>query len=143
MVSLTRKKEIMSDNLFGNFIGKYSLSKTLRFELKPQGKTLENIQKKGLLSEDEHRAESYKKVKKIIDGYHKQFIEAALTGLILTDIDVYADLYNQSNKSEAQQKAFVKIQADLRKAIVRHIKKHPQFSNLDKKELIKIGSSLK
>lgn len=54
----------MKNNLVDNFIGKYSLSKTLRFELRPQGKTLEHIQVKGLLTDDAHRAESYKKVKK-------------------------------------------------------------------------------
>ena len=50
-----------------HFSGLYSLSKTLRFELIPQGKTLDYIQKNGLLSQDEHRADSYKLVKKIID----------------------------------------------------------------------------
>lgn len=39
-----------------NFTGLYQLSKTLRFELKPVGKTLENIQKNGLLTQDEQRA---------------------------------------------------------------------------------------
>ena len=33
--------------------GLYSLSKTLRFELKPIGKTLEQIERKGLLTQDE------------------------------------------------------------------------------------------
>lgn len=51
--------------------GLYSLSKTLRFELKPIGKTLEYIESKGLIAQDEQRAEEYKKVKDIIDRYHK------------------------------------------------------------------------
>jgi len=63
-----------------DFTNLYSLSKTLRFELIPQGKTLEHIQDKGLLSQDEQRAESYKKVKKIIDEYHKAFIQQSLEG---------------------------------------------------------------
>lgn len=56
----------------------YSLSKTLRFELKPIGKTLEHIEKSGILAQDQHRAESYVEVKKIIDEYHKAFIESVL-----------------------------------------------------------------
>ena len=48
--------------------GLYSLSKTLRFELKPIGKTLEHIESKGLTAQDEQRAEEYKKVKDIIDS---------------------------------------------------------------------------
>ena len=54
--------------------GQYSLSKTLRFELKPIGKTLEHIERKGLLTQDEQRAEEYELMKGIIDRYHKAFI---------------------------------------------------------------------
>lgn len=50
-----------------DFTNLYSLSKTLRFELRPIGKTLNNIKSTGILAEDNHRAESYKKVKIIID----------------------------------------------------------------------------
>lgn len=124
-------------NLMNSFIGKYSLSKTLRFELKPQGKTLEHIEEKGFLSDDAHRAESYKKVKKLIDAYHKKFIEEALADFQLDGLFAYQSLYDLVNKSEAEQKAFVKIQADLRKAIAKQIKKHPEFIRLDKKELIR------
>ena len=60
------------------FTGLYPVSKTLRFELKPQGRTLEYIEKNGLLEQDEHRASSYILVKKIIDDYHKAFIANAL-----------------------------------------------------------------
>ena len=41
-------------NLSG-FTNLYQLSKTLRFELKPIGKTLEHIESNGLLEQDEHR----------------------------------------------------------------------------------------
>ena len=50
----------------------YPVSKTLRFELQPIGKTRENIEKGGILQQDEKRAENYKKVKGFIDEYHKQ-----------------------------------------------------------------------
>ena len=51
-------------NSLKKFTNLYSLSKTLRFELKPIGKTLEYIEKEGILTKDEQRLESYKKVKK-------------------------------------------------------------------------------
>lgn len=63
---------------FEDFKRLYSLSKTLRFEAKPIGATLDNIVKSGLLDEDEHRAASYVKVKKLIDEYHKVFIDRVL-----------------------------------------------------------------
>jgi len=49
------------------FLNLYQVTKTLCFELVPQGNTSENIQKKGLIEQDSRRAKSYKKVKKIID----------------------------------------------------------------------------
>ncbi|WP_234362514.1 hypothetical protein [Francisella philomiragia] len=47
--------------MYGNLINKYNLSKTLRFELIPQGKTFENIKTNGLILDDEKRAKDYKK----------------------------------------------------------------------------------
>ncbi|MEG1642078.1 MAG: type V CRISPR-associated protein Cas12a/Cpf1 [Synergistaceae bacterium] len=64
-----------------DFSGKYLLSKTLRFELKPIGKTEDYISKRNLISEDEARRENYKKVKKIIDRYHKKFISNVLNAI--------------------------------------------------------------
>lgn len=52
---------------FDDFTRLYPLSKTLRFEAKLIGATLDNFIKSGLLDEDEHRAASYVKVKKLID----------------------------------------------------------------------------
>lgn len=63
---------------FENFTGLYPLSKTLRFELRPVGATLDNFLKSGILEQDEHRAESYQKAKKLIDEYHKVFIDRVM-----------------------------------------------------------------
>ena len=41
---------------YSEFTGLYPLSKTLRFELKPIGKTKENIEKNGILERDNERA---------------------------------------------------------------------------------------
>lgn len=72
------------EKMFDNFIQQYPLSKTLRFELKPQGETKENIHKAGLLSKDYQRAVDYKRAKELIDEYHKKFI---ITSLQAVDID--------------------------------------------------------
>ena len=70
-------------NTFNGFTGLYPLSKTLRFELKPIGKTLQFIINNGILEQDKHRADSYSQVKEIINEYHKAFIERGLTGFEL------------------------------------------------------------
>lgn len=60
------------------FTNLYSLSKTLRFELKPIAQTKENIEKGKFLESDKKKADDYKDVKKIIDNYHKFFIDDVL-----------------------------------------------------------------
>lgn len=124
-------------NSFSNFTNLYSLSKTLRFELKPIGKTLEYIEKEGILIKDEKRTESYKKVKKIIDNYHKSFIEKSLDGLQLDLLEDYYFLYQKSKKDEIQKKQFEVIETKLRKQIAERFSKHILFQTIDKKELIK------
>nr|MCR5666280.1 hypothetical protein [Eubacterium sp.] len=66
------------EELFQNFTNVYGLSKTLRFELIPQGDTLKNIEKNGILETDEERAEKYEIAKQLIDDYHKKFISRVL-----------------------------------------------------------------
>ena len=65
-------------------VGKYSVSKTLRFRAIPVGKTLENIQEKQLIQEDEYRASQFKDVKKLMDRYHAAFVERVLANVTLS-----------------------------------------------------------
>ncbi len=92
----------MKTNL-ADFTGKYQLSKTLRFELKPVGKTLEHIQAKGLISEDEQRADSYQKMKKTIDGFHKYFIELAMSTVKLTKLEAFHELFNANPERKKEE----------------------------------------
>jgi CRISPR-associated protein Cpf1 len=46
-------------SIWDEFTNMYSLSKTLRFELKPIGKTLEHIKQKGLIEEDKEREKDF------------------------------------------------------------------------------------
>jgi len=124
------------------FTNLYSLQKTLRFELKPVGKTLENIEKKGLITQDEKRAESYKMMKKTIDRFHKHFIEIAMSQVKLTKLNEFAELYNappKHKKEKSFKETFEKVQADLRKEVVKSFKTSETqyvFPKLFKKELI-------
>ena len=124
------------------FTNLYSLSKTLRFELKPVGKTLEHIKSKGLISQDEQRADSYKKMKKTIDEFHKHFIELAMQDVKLTYLPEFYNLYCASvdqKKEDSYKAELEKIQDKLRKEIINGFKSGEAkeiFSKLDKKELI-------
>ncbi len=129
---------------FDQFTGLYSLPKTLRFELKPVGKTLENIEKSGLLDQDQHRADSYKKVKKIIDDYHKDFIGKALENFELNyddcgKLDSLKEFYfwYMNRNADDRKKKLEKIQDNLRKQIAKQLKSQDAYKRFDKKELIK------
>ena len=126
--------------------GRYSLSKTLRFELKPIGKTLEHIEQKGLLTQDEQRAEEYELMKGIIDRYHKAFITMCLrnckikvnnTDDELDSLEEYSSLLSKSKRDADDEDKLEKIKENLRKQIVNAFKSGNTYGDLFKKELIK------
>ena len=122
----------------------YPLSKTLRFELKPIGRTLEHITSSGLLEQDQHRAKSYVEVKRIIDEYHKSFIENSLADFKLqydnegknNSLEEFYSYYMCRSKDEAQKKLFEDCQDKLRKQIADRLSKDERFKRIDKKDLI-------
>lgn len=126
------------------FTGNYPLGKTLRFDLKPLGRTLEYIERKGFITKDEQRSREYEKVKDIIDRYHKQFIKICLNNLNLKldsdgnddSLEDYVAFASKINRSEAEEKLFDKIKENLRKQIVGAFKNETVYGDLFKKELI-------
>jgi CRISPR-associated protein Cpf1 len=125
----------MNINKFNDFRNLYQLSKTLRFELIPQGKTLDNIRQHGLIAQDEQRAKDYQQVKKIIDDYHKAFIDEALANAKLENLQSYYELY--VDKSNDDKKQLENIKKELRKKLIAAVTSNDKFKNIDKEELIK------
>ena len=129
---------------FDDFKRLYPLSKTLRFEAKPIGDTLKNIIKSGLLEEDEHRAQSYVKVKKLIDEYHKVFIDRVLNEGCLTienkgnkdSLEEYYESYMSKSNDENVSKTFKEIQENLRSVIANKLTKDKGYANLFGNKLI-------
>ena len=130
---------------FQQFSRVYSLSKTLRFELKPISSTLEHINKNGLLDQDQHRAKSYIQMKNIIDEYHKGFIEDVLDDLELqydnegrnNSISEFYTYYMIKSKDDDQRKLFEKIQEELRKQIANAFNKSDIYKRIFSEKLIK------
>lgn len=129
---------------FDELTGLYSLSKTLRFELKPVGKTLEQIERKGIIAQDEKRAEEYEVAKSIIDEYHKAFISRCLSGFklkfsntgSLDSLEEYVEHASIPRRSESEEKNFDIIKQNLRKQIVNAFRSGGSYADLFKKELI-------
>ena len=118
------------------FTGKYAVNKTLRFALRPQGKTGDFIRKNNLLKQDEHRADQYRKAKRIIDLYHKNFIEKALRGMAFCIADLEELQGYRQNNNRGVDESQKKLQKKLRKQIAQQIKETQGYENLFKKELI-------
>lgn len=128
---------------FEEFKRLYPLSKTLRFEAKPVGATRDNIIKSGLLEEDKHRAESYVKVKKLIDEYHKAFIDRVLSdGCLKYDnegkensLTEYYEVYLSKGNDDTTKKKFEEIQKNLRGQIAQKLAGDNAYKHLFGKEL--------
>lgn len=132
-------------NNLSDFTGLYPVSKTLRFELKPIGKTKENIEKNGILERDGKRAVGYKALKKVIDEYHKAFIEQMLSNFSLAfennnkkdSLSEFFYLYHLPTNDETRKKDFPTVEANLRKQISERFTKSTQYKRLFGMELIR------
>ena len=135
-----RAKPLHSNNLFSSFTKKYKLSKTLRFELVPEPKTEKYL--KEFVELDTQRGKDYKELKKIVDEYHKNYIEKSLSVKnILKTEDLQKvqkfllDLkkIRPYKEKEKINKELEKLQKKLRVQIVDHFKNKKELFG---KELI-------
>lgn len=119
------------NTLFSQFIGLYPVSKTLRFELKPMGKTLEKIKETGVIENDKKRHNDYFDAKKIIDKYHKYFIDAALSKFSRIDWNPLKEAIEGSlDRSDASKKKLEKTQTEFRKKIAKALTTHDHYKEL-------------
>ena len=115
------------------FTGRYSSQKTLRFRLIPQGKTAEYFDA-NILEEDDQRSEDAKLVKKVIDRYHKDFIENALREFRLKNLSEYAEIYYSGSHDPKKSED---VAAKMRKEISKCFTDNPNYAKIFKKELMK------
>lgn len=116
------------DNFCGQGNG-YSVSKTLRFELKPMGKTLENISKGKFLESDKKKSDDYKDVKKIIDNYHRYFIDDVLK-LASFNWEHLAKEIKEYNKTKSDDTNLISAQQKQREEILKVFNSDKRFKSL-------------
>jgi CRISPR-associated protein Cpf1 len=113
------------------FIGIYPVSKTLRFELRPVGKTQEWIEKNRVLENDESKAADYPVVKSLIDEYHKVCIRESMKNVHLDWAPLKEAIEDyQKTKSEEAKKRLEAEQAMMRKRIAAAIKDFRHYKEL-------------
>jgi len=95
-------------NDFKDFTALYPVQKTLRFELRPQGRTMEHLKATNFFEEDRSRAAKYKRLKKTIDDFHRKFIDECLSNVSLNWTPL-ADALEKYQKSKDEDKKASKI----------------------------------
>ncbi len=129
-------------SIWDECINLYSLQKTLRFELRPVGKTIEHIKNASLIEEDEQRAKDFQEAKKIIDKYHQQFIEKALreVSFSMEELTAFKNAYDGVKKDKTDNDARKKLaehQKKLRNSLRKKLEGVAGFKHLFDKELIR------
>lgn len=103
----------MDKKIFEQFTNQYSLSKTLRFELKPVGKTLENMKEHfeynpdlQTFLKDQRIEDAYQLLKPIIDDIHEEFITQSLESDEAKNIDFsgYLESYQAKKDDKGEKK---------------------------------------
>ncbi len=107
--------------MFDKFTNQYSLSKTLRFELKPVGeKTEQMLIDNKVVQLDDNRHRAYIQIKPYFDRLHRQFIDQSLQGKSL-DFDQFYEVFKKfrlDKKDKTLKKNLDDVMKSLRKSLV-------------------------
>ena len=113
---------------FNGFTQKYKSPKTLRFGIVPLGKTLENMNKYGIISEDRQRNENYKKIKSVLDRFYKTYIEMCLKDVKIDWGPLYeAVVAYRAERSPENRDDLESLQKRYRKTVVGLLTKNKEL----------------
>lgn len=108
----------MSKQSFSAFTNQYSLSKTLRFELKPIGETQKMLEEAKVFEKDETIQKKYEATKPFFDKLHREFAEEALKDVVLSQLYGYLEIFKKwKNDKKTHEKELQKKEEKLRKEI--------------------------
>jgi hypothetical protein len=124
---------------FSEFVNLYPVQKTLRFELIPQGKTMDFFEKSVLFENDKEKAEKYKIVKQMVDDCHRDFISKCLKESEI-DWEPLAELLKRSKreKDKASKKELENGQEKARKEIISLFSGNSKFKDLFEEKMLSI-----
>lgn len=136
-------------SVFDHFVGLYSVSKTIPFELRPVFNSIfqteeeraqalkefwEKFKSAQSYKDDDQRAKSYPIVKALMDQFHKKIIKESLCNFTYDGWDRLAEAYKDNKNSEN----FKSLQNSARESIVSAFMKHKLFAYVEKMpELVK------
>ena len=107
---------------FSDFTRKYELSKTLRFELRPVGKTKEMLDEAGVFEKDRMIKEKYERTKPYFDRLHREFVQESLSNVALSGLTDYLSIFSDwrtDKKDKTKAKKLTDIEKSLRNEVTR------------------------
>lgn len=119
------------------FFNQYSLSKTVCFKLIPSTETINNIEKNGFLDRDFQRYNNYKVIKKLLDDFHRSFIENKLNNIKLDVEKLYALSVEFRNNKKIKDE-LKEERTKLKNNIINIFKEDDNFKYLFTEKIIKI-----
>ena len=81
------------NKIFTETIGTSSIAKTMRNSLVPTESTKRNIEKNGIIIDDQLRAEKRQQLKEIMDEYYRAYIDSKLSNVALTRTIDWKELF--------------------------------------------------
>ncbi len=108
-------------SIFDQFTGKYSLSKTLRFELRPIWNTTKMLDEENIFETDRIRRKKYEETKPWIDELHREFIQDTLSVFRFTNLKPYQiafEAWQKDKKLKLAKGALTSEENKLREEIV-------------------------
>lgn len=116
-------KEAKKFKSFEDFTNLYEVQKTLRFELKPAGKTAELLKQNQVFEKDKLIDDNYHKIKYYFDLLHRKFIREALSGRNFVLREYYKNFLALKKGDKKSQGDFKKQEDILRKELVENFNK--------------------
>ena len=119
-------------------IGNSSLSKTVRNSLIPTKYTKENIEKNGIMLEDQLRAEKRQEFKEIMDDYYRYFIDETLSNVRLIEWEPLFEKIelNVRNNTKETKNELEKVQKQKREELYEYFKRNDDFSKMFNAKLV-------
>ena len=89
---------------FSEFVAISKVQKTLRNELRPTPLTMKHIKQKGIITEDEYKTQQSLELKRIADGYYRDYITHKLNDTNNLDFrnlfEAIEEKYKKENRRE-------------------------------------------
>jgi hypothetical protein len=130
-----------SSKSFNGFTNLFSLKKTLRFELKPVGKTQTYLENDQVFLNDQNKKLAYEKTKPYFDRLHRDFIFESLENYKYEDLEIYHETYidyKKDTKNRAKLKNLEQKRKKFRESIKNRLDTYAKKWATEDYSLIKI-----